>query len=47
VDRSPSGQVDAGPRDFALGWLAAKQADAANGESAGYLRAFMKLKPYW
>jgi CHAD domain-containing protein len=40
--------TDAGPmRDFVLGWLAAKQAEAANGESAGNLQAFMKLKPYW
>jgi len=41
-------QVDAGPmRDFALGWLAAQQADAANGESAGRVRAFLKLERYW
>lgn len=41
-------QVDAGPMgDFVLGWLAAKQAEAANGESAGHLRKIMKLKPYW
>jgi inorganic triphosphatase YgiF len=39
---------DAGPMgDFTLGWLAAKQAEAANGESAGLMRAFLKLKPYW
>ena len=48
VDRSPLGQADAGPmRDFVLGWLAAKQADAANGESARHLQDFMKLKAYW
>jgi len=41
-------QVDAGPmRDFVLGWLAAKQAEAANGESARHLQDFMKLKAYW
>jgi len=41
-------QVDAGPMgDFVLGWLAAKQAEAADGESAGHLRKIMKLKPYW
>jgi triphosphatase len=34
-------------RDFVLGWLAAKQAEAADGESAGSMRAFLKLKPYW
>lgn len=40
--------VDAGPMGcFALGWLAAKQAEAANGESAGLMRAFLELKPYW
>ncbi|MDP2254119.1 MAG: CHAD domain-containing protein, partial [Thiobacillus sp.] len=39
---------NAGPmRDFALGWLAAQQAEAADGESAGPMRAFLKLKPYW
>jgi inorganic triphosphatase YgiF len=38
----------AGPmRDFALGWLAAAQAAGANGESAGRMRAFLALKPYW
>jgi len=48
VDRSPLWQVDAGPmRDFVLGWLAAKQADAADGESARHLQDFLKLKPYW
>jgi CHAD domain-containing protein len=41
-------QADAGPmEDFVLGWLAAKQAEAANGESAGHMCAFLKLKPYW
>jgi len=41
-------QVDAGPmRDFALGWLAAQQADAANGESAGLVRELLELKPGW
>ncbi|MHB1439051.1 MAG: inorganic triphosphatase, partial [Thiobacillus sp.] len=39
---------NAGPmRDFALGWLAAQQAEAADGESAGPMRAFLKWKPYW
>ena len=39
---------NAGPmRDFALGWLAAQQAEAADGESAGPMCAFLKLKPYW
>lgn len=33
--------------DFVLGWLAAKQADAADGECAGSIRAFLKSKPYW
>jgi len=33
--------------DFVLGWLAAKQAEAANGESARHARAFLKLKAYW
>jgi triphosphatase len=48
VDRSPLGQADTGPMgDFVLGWLAAKQAEAASGESAGHLQAFMKLKSYW
>jgi triphosphatase len=43
-----AGQVDSGPMgDFVLGWLAAKQADAAKGESATQMRAFLKLKPYW
>jgi len=38
----------AGPmRGFAPGWLAAKQAEGANGESAGLMRAFLALKPYW
>jgi inorganic triphosphatase YgiF len=42
------GQVDAGPmRDFVLGWLAAQQAAAADGESAGHARAFLKLKRHW
>ena len=40
--------VDAGPMGcFALGWLAAKQAEADNGERAGLLRAFLESKPYW
>jgi len=33
--------------DFVLGWLAAKQAEAADDESARHLQDFMKLKPYW
>lgn len=42
------GQVDAGPmRDFVLGWLAAQQAAAADGESAELMRAFLKLKRHW
>jgi CHAD domain-containing protein len=45
VDRSPLGQVDAGPMgQFVLGWLAAKLAEAANGESAGAVRELLKLK---
>ncbi|HUX29499.1 MAG TPA: CHAD domain-containing protein [Thiobacillus sp.] len=48
VDRSLSGQAGAGPmQDFILGWLAAKQVEAADGESAGPMCAFLKLKPYW
>ena len=48
VDRSPLGQVKSGPMgDFVLGWLAAKQAEAASGESARRVRAFLKLKAYW
>jgi CHAD domain-containing protein len=40
--------VDAGPiGPFVLGWLAAKLAAAANGESAGIVKAFLKSKPYW
>jgi hypothetical protein len=34
-------------RDFALGWLAAKEAGAGNGDSAGHMNAFLALKPYW
>jgi hypothetical protein len=34
-------------REFALGWLAAQQAGAGNGESAGHLRTFLELKAYW
>lgn len=33
--------------DFILGWLAAKQAEAADGECAESIRAFLKSKPYW
>ncbi|NDP47746.1 MAG: CHAD domain-containing protein [Sulfuriferula multivorans] len=48
IEKNPLGQADAGPMgDFVLGWLAAKQADAADGESARHLQYFMKLKPYW
>jgi CHAD domain-containing protein len=32
---------------FALGWLAAQQATATNGASAGLMRGFLELKPYW
>jgi inorganic triphosphatase YgiF len=40
--------AETGPmREFALGWLAAQQAGVGNGESAGHLRAFLELKPYW
>jgi triphosphatase len=48
VDRSPSGPVDAGPMGaFVLGWLAAQQAQTANGASAGLMRKFLKRKSYW
>lgn len=41
-------RVDAGPiGQFVLGWLAAKLAAAANGESAVIVKAFSKSKPYW
>jgi CHAD domain-containing protein len=40
--------VNAGPMEqFALGWLAAKRVEAANGESAAHVQAFLALKPYW
>ena len=40
--------AETGPmREFALGWLAAQQAGVGNGESAGHLRGFLELKPYW
>ena len=40
--------VDAGAMGhFVLGWLAANLASAANGESAGIVKAFSKSKPYW
>ena len=46
--RSPLGPTDTGPMgDFVLGWLGAKQAEAANAESAGMVRDILKLKPYW
>ena len=32
---------------FALGWLAARQAEMAGGGSARQVRAFLKSKPYW
>ncbi|HWR78283.1 MAG TPA: CHAD domain-containing protein [Thiobacillus sp.] len=48
VDRSPLGQADTGPMgDFVLGWLAAKQVEAADEDSVRHLQDFMKLKPYW
>ena len=48
VDRSPLGQVETGPMgDFVLGWLAAKQVEASNGESAHHVQTFLKSKPYW
>ena len=40
--------TDTGPMgDFVLGWLAAKQAEAANAASAGMVRDILKLKLYW
>jgi CHAD domain-containing protein len=40
--------LDAGSMgQFVLGWLAAQQAQAANGASAGLMREFLKLKSYW
>jgi inorganic triphosphatase YgiF len=40
--------TESGPMgNFVLGWLAAQQANAADGASAGLLREFLKLKPYW
>lgn len=40
--------AEAGPmRDFALGWLAAQEAGAGNGESAAHMQDFLGLKPYW
>jgi inorganic triphosphatase YgiF len=40
--------TDTGPMgDFVLGWLAAKQAEAADAESAGMVRDILKLKSYW
>ena len=47
-DLLTAAHTDAGPMgDFVLGWLASKQADAVNGESAGVVRDILKLKPYW
>lgn len=47
-DLLTAAQVDAGPmRDFVLGWLAAKQAEAANAASDGMVRDILKLKLYW
>jgi CHAD domain-containing protein len=41
-------EAETGPMGpFVLGWLAAKQAEAATGESAGHMRAFLELKAYW
>jgi triphosphatase len=41
-------ETEAGPmRDFTIGWLAAQQAGAGSGESAGHLQEFLELKPYW
>lgn len=34
-------------REFALGWLAAQEAGAGNGDSAAHLHDFLALKPYW
>src|SRR5512143_1777024 len=40
--------AETGPmRDFALGWLAAQEAGAGNGESAAHMQDFLDLKPYW
>jgi len=40
--------VDTGPMGhFVLGWLTAKQVEAANGASAGTMRNCLELKTYW
>ena len=40
--------AETGPmREFALGWLAAQEAGAGNGDSAAHLHDFLALKPYW
>lgn len=41
--RQEAGQMG----DFALGWLAAKQVEAAGGEHASQARALLELTPYW
>ncbi|MBU1394774.1 MAG: CHAD domain-containing protein, partial [Gammaproteobacteria bacterium] len=47
-DLLAAANTNTGPMgDFVLGWLAAQQADAANGESTGGVRDILKLKPYW
>ncbi len=47
-DLLAAANTDTGPMgDFVLGWLAAKQAEAANAESAGMVRDILKLKLYW
>jgi CHAD domain-containing protein len=40
--------AETGPmREFALGWLAAQEAGAGNGDSAAHLHDFLALKPCW
>jgi CHAD domain-containing protein len=40
--------AETGPMgDFVLGWLAATQADADGGESAGHMRDFLDSATYW
>jgi inorganic triphosphatase YgiF len=47
-DLLTAAHTDAGPMgDFVLGWLASKQAEAADAESAGMVRDILKLKLYW
>jgi inorganic triphosphatase YgiF len=47
-DLLAAAHVEAGPMEhFALGWLAAKRVEPANGESAAHMQAFLASKPYW